>query len=30
MAVFTAVARVDGQQVACAEILCAEVDRDAA
>ena len=28
MAVFNGVARVDGQQVACAEILCAEVDKD--
>lgn len=28
MAVFTGIARVDGQQVACAEILCAEVDKD--
>ena len=27
MAVFSGVARVDGQQVACAEILCAEVDK---
>ena len=27
MAVFNGVARVDGQQVACAEILCAEVDK---
>ncbi len=25
MALYTAVARVDGEQVACAEILCAEV-----
>ena len=28
MAVFIGIARVDGQQVACAEILCAEVDKD--
>ena len=27
MALFAGVARVDGQQVACAEILCAEVDK---
>lgn len=27
MALFGSVARVDGQQVACADILCAEVDR---
>ena len=28
MALFIGIARVDGQQVACAEILCAEVDKD--
>lgn len=28
MAMFAGVARVDGQQVACADILCAEVDKD--
>ena len=28
MALFEGVARVDGQQVACADILCAEVDKD--
>jgi 3-hydroxyacyl-[acyl-carrier-protein] dehydratase len=27
MAMYTAVARVDGEQVACAEILCAEANR---
>jgi 3-hydroxyacyl-[acyl-carrier-protein] dehydratase len=30
MAMFESVARVDGQQVACADILCAEVDKDRA
>ena len=28
MALYSGVARVDGEQVACADILCAEVDKD--